>query len=157
MNDITTYTFLAIGLVISIILAVAGIWLLIQAMLWILCHDIKRVLLVRNQTAYEYLQNGKFWKTKSGRYVWFLKGPGLYKLVRKILMVARQEVKEQNLKSNVILYAQCSSCIFLRYCEQKYDARCRHCAYFKECPYRKIKSNDRMCGVFRCARWIEMD
>ena len=60
MNDITTYTFLAIGLVISIILAVAGIWLLIQAMLWILCHDIKRVLLVRNQTAYEYLQIEKF-------------------------------------------------------------------------------------------------
>ena len=150
-------TFLTIGLVFTVILAVAGVWLMIQALFWILCHDIKRVLLVRNQTAYEYLQNERFWKTKSGRYVWFLKGPGMYKLERKLLTMARQEVKEQNLKSNIVLYIQCSNCIFLRQCEEKYEIRCRHCSYARECPYRKIKKNEAMCAAFRCAKWIEMD
>ena len=157
MNDITIRIYLARGLLLTVLTAVAGIWLLLQALLWTLSHDIKRVLVVRGQTAYEYLQNGRFWKTKSGRYVWFLKGPGMYKLARKVLVLARQEIKEQNLRSNIILYTQCSSCIFLRNCGQKYDIRCRHCAYVRECPYHRIKKSDRMCGVFRCARWIEMD
>lgn len=157
MTNITMNINQTIRVALSIFLAIAGIWLLIQAILWILSLDIKRVLLVLKQTAYEYLQKRRFWKTKSGRYVWFLKGPGMYKLVRKLLMLARQEIRDQNLKANIILYTQCSSCIFLSHCEQKYDIRCQHCTYANGCPYRKIKRNDRMCGVFRCAKWIEMD
>ena len=153
--NVMTGDSLKTGLIIA--MACMGGWLLIQLLMCILCYDIKRVLRARNTTAYEYLKSDKFWKSKSGRCVWYLKGPGLSLLVGKLLKMARMEVRETNFRSNRDLYNQCSSCIFLIDCQQKYEVSCQHCSFVKTCQLYRSKTNERICKAFKCTKWIEND
>lgn len=155
MNDGLTYSCLTIFL--SAICAFGGIWSLMQILMYLLCWDIKRILQVRSMSAFDYLHNARFWKSKSGKYYWWLKGPGMFKLAKKVLLMARQEVRESNLRSNSIVFRWCSNCIFLNHCNQKFFIRCIHCTSYKQCPKLSSYKCKSVCNQFCCAKWIEKD
>jgi hypothetical protein len=155
MNNPATH-YMLFGILVAIMTSMS-FWLLLQVLMALLCWDIKRVLRVKKMTAYEYLQEHRFWKTKTGKYVWFLKGPGMYMLARKLLKLAKNEVKETNFKTNETLFNQCTACIFLKQCIQKYDPDCQHCFFYTKCQVFKNKKTNRICDDFKCLRWIEID
>ena len=136
---------------------VVAAWLCLQAMMWMLSCNIRRILRLRGRSACDYLQNGRFWKGRSNCYVWYLKGPGMAVLAKKVLGMARQEVRESNFRSNATLYGQCSVCIFMTNCDQKYLVRCSHCVIDRHCSLRRHKKGDAICRHFKCRRWIECD
>lgn len=132
-------------------------WLCLQVMMWILSFNIRRILGLRNRTACDYLEKGRFWKDRDNRYVWYLRGPGMAILAKTVLAMARKEVREANFRSNTILYGQCSVCIFMVSCGQKYLVRCGHCVINSRCSLRRQKKGDSICRHFKCSRWIECD
>ena len=155
MNTDTLHIILIIGA--YILVGMFGVWLCLQLIMWVLSLNIERILRVRNQTACNYLRNGKFWKKNNNRYVWFLKGPGMVLLVKKVLGMAKQEIWENNFKSNSTLYGQCSVCIFTFDCYQKYVIHCNHCIIYNNCSLLKQKRKTSICKQFRCIKWIEND
>ena len=153
----------AVSLYVILLIAaytVTGImvaWLCLQVMMWILSFNIKRILILRKQTACDYLGKGKFWKDKNNHYVRFLKGPGMARLAKTVFGMARMEVWESNFKSNTALYEQCSVCIFMVTCSQKYLVRCSHCVINESCSLQRQKKGNSICKHFRCRKWIECD
>jgi hypothetical protein len=79
------------------------------------------------------------------------------RLAKTVLVMARREVRESNLRANTTLYGQCSVCIFLAGCTQKYQIGCSHCVFHGYCSLRRLKRGDAICRHFKCSRWIECD
>ena len=155
MSEGTSYAILlTAAYTMTVVLAA---WLCLQVMMWILSYNIRRILSLRNRTACDYLARGRFWKDEGNRYVWFLRGPGMARLAKTVLGMARKEVREKNFKSNTTLYGQCSVCIFLVTCSQKYVIRCSHCVIHGHCSLHRHKKSNSICRHFKCSRWIECD
>lgn len=155
MSAAATYTILLVAAYTMTVLLAA--WLCLQLMMWVLSFNIRRILALRNRTACDYLEKGRFWKDGGNRYVWYLRGPGMARLAKTVLVMARREVRESNLRANTTLYGQCSVCIFLAGCTQKYQIGCGHCVFHGHCSLRRQKRGDAICRHFKCSRWIECD
>lgn len=148
---------IVLNALIAIIMVVSGFYLILQLLMLILSMNIKRILKLSGRSAYDYLQKGSFWKGKNRNNYWFMKGPGMTRLRKKLLSLAKAETKEMLLVSNGAVYGQCSNCIFYLNCEKKYYIRCCDCKYFGKCPLFPQKGNQAICNHFSCSRWIEKD
>ena len=144
MSSAATYTILLVAAYTMTVLLAA--WLCLQLMMWVLSFA---ELIVLNDR--------RFWKDGGNRYVWYLRGPGMARLANTVLVMARREVRESNLRANTTLYGQCSVCIFLAGCTQKYQIGCSHCVFHGYCSLRRLKRGDAICRHFKCSRWIECD
>ena len=145
MSAAATYTILLVAAYTMTVLLAA--WLCLQLMMWVLSFNIRRILGLRNRTASDYLEKGRFWKDGGNRYVWYLRGPGMARLAKTVLVMARREVRESNLRANTTLYGQCSVCIFLAGCTQKYQIGCSHCVFHGYCSLRRLKRGDAICCI----------
>ena len=137
-------------------MAVAS-YLLLQFLMFLLSLNAKRILKCSGRSASDFLQKGSFWRGKKQKKVWYLRGPGLTKLRQNILFQAKLEMREKQFRSNAILYDQCTSCIFLYNCDDKYQIDCNGCKNKKPCTYMKENKNLDICNHFKCAKWIEKD
>lgn len=155
MSARMSYPILLVAAYTMTVLFVA--WLCLQVMMWILSFNIRRILSMRNRTACDYLEKGRFWKDNDNHYAWYLWGPGMARLAKTVLGMARKEVRESVFRSNATLYGQCSVCIFLAVCSQKYVIRCNHCVISGHCSLQRHKKSDAICKHFKCRKWIECD
>ena len=72
MSAAATYTILLVEAYTMTVLLAA--WLCLQLIMWVLSFNIRRILALRNRTACDYLEKGRFWKDGGNRYVWYLRG-----------------------------------------------------------------------------------
>ena len=142
---------------LSIIMVMSGLYLLLQFLMLVLSMNIRRILKSSERTACDFLQKGSFWRGRKKKNSWYLNGPGTARLRRKLLTMARQEIREKRFLSNTVLYEQCTNCIFQFNCQQKYFASCGNCKYKRGCPLLKNKRKTAICDHFRCDKWIEKD
>ena len=67
MSAAATYTILLVAAYTMTVLLAA--WLCLQLIMWVLSFNIRRILALRNRTACDYLEKGRFWKDGGNRYV----------------------------------------------------------------------------------------
>ena len=155
MNRLQPYLFK--DLLVAVTMVISGFYLLLQFLMLLLSLNIKRILKCSDKSAYDFLQKGCFWKGKKKKRVWYLKGPGLTSLRRRLLSAAKKETREKIFQSNTILADQCGNCIFQFNCYEKYHIDCNGCKNRKSCPRTKEKNNLNICNHFLCVKWIEKD
>ena len=101
MNRLQPYLFK--DLLVAVTMVISGFYLLLQFLMLLLSLNIKRILKCSDKSAYDFLQKGCFWKGKKKKRVWYLKGPGLTSLRRRLLSAAKKETLHA-MRSNIMLH-----------------------------------------------------